>query len=290
MAQCITPYYVRNNKPYGFNQSNWLPVPCGKCPICLARRSEGWIFRLKQQQKVSTNFNFITLTYNDENLPRTINGLATLKRSDLTNFFKRLRKLHGKSQTLKYYACGEYGSTFKRPHYHIILFNANPRYVSLAWKLQGKELGHVDIGDTTRGAIAYVTGYVMKGKIVPEHSRDDREKEYSVMSKGLGGNYINERTERYHTTDPLNCYLTEPGGKKIPMPRYYKDKLFSEEHRFIQAKAFCKKGHKDALKREQLYKIQYGTTEGYIKHQNEHRQHLIRETKKKSFASRKLAQ
>lgn len=185
MAQCITPYHVRNKKPYGFNQTNWLPVPCGKCPICLARRSEGWIFRLKQQQKVSTNFNFITLTYNDENLPRTNNGLATLKRSDLTNFFKRLRKLHGKSQTLKYYACGEYGSTFRRPHYHIILFNANPKYVALAWKLQGKDIGHVDVGDTTRGAIAYVTGYVMKGKVVPEHSRDDREKEYSVMSKDL---------------------------------------------------------------------------------------------------------
>ncbi|EBW8988162.1 hypothetical protein BXL21_24545 [Salmonella enterica subsp. enterica serovar Enteritidis] len=44
---------------------------------------------------------FITLTYNDENLPEG----GTLVRKHLTDFFKRLRK-HFTGRTIRYFACG----------------------------------------------------------------------------------------------------------------------------------------------------------------------------------------
>ena len=58
---------------------------------------------------------FITLTYNDENLPYAHN----LNRSDLQKFIKRMRKKHGQ---FRYFCCGEYGDKTQRPHYHIIIF------------------------------------------------------------------------------------------------------------------------------------------------------------------------
>lgn len=60
---------------------------------------------------------FLTLTYNDANLPA---GANLCKRS-LQLFIKRLRKAIAPIR-VRYFACGEYGAEKNRPHYHIILF------------------------------------------------------------------------------------------------------------------------------------------------------------------------
>ena len=62
---------------------------------------------------------FVTLTYNNDNLPYNENAiLPTLRKKDLQMFFKRLRSRIDK---IKYFACGEYGDVTQRPHYHMIL-------------------------------------------------------------------------------------------------------------------------------------------------------------------------
>ena len=61
---------------------------------------------------------FITLTYNDNNLPHDL----SLNHSHFQKFFKRLRKSLP-FKTVRYYMCGEYGDEFKRPHYHACIFN-----------------------------------------------------------------------------------------------------------------------------------------------------------------------
>lgn len=60
---------------------------------------------------------FLSLTYSDEFLPAG----NTLVKRDLQLFMKRLRKERGDG--VRFIACGEYGDTTLRPHYHIILFN-----------------------------------------------------------------------------------------------------------------------------------------------------------------------
>ena len=112
-------------------------VPCGKCPICVKAKVNSWLFRLDQELKRSVNPLFVTLTYNEETVPHG-NDCLTLCKKDLQNFFKRLRKSYEKTNPnapkIKYYACGEYGSKTKRPHYHIILFNLqNSDLVHKAW-------------------------------------------------------------------------------------------------------------------------------------------------------------
>jgi len=149
----------------------------------------------------------------------------TLKKRDLQLFFKRLRKLN--KEKIKYYACGEYGGKTMRPHYHIILFNADQETIEKAWTL-----GHIHIGTCTIASVGYTLKYVSKDAKIPMHSRDDREPESSLMSKKMGDNYLTPQMIKYHKADLLNrMYCTIEDGKKIAMPRYYKDKIYSKWQR-----------------------------------------------------------
>ena len=145
---------------------------------------------------------------------------------------KRLRALQDYSEELvktpiKYYMCGEYGTQNWRPHYHAIIFNVLDKdNFAKAW-----QYGNVVVGSVTSDSIAYTLKYIDKDKRVPVHSRDDRLKEFSLMSKKLGDNYV-DKFAKYHKSDYLNrYYLTRPNGVKVPMPRYYRDKIFSDEEK-----------------------------------------------------------
>lgn len=168
---CTTPLALKSG----------VIVPCSKCPECKARRVSAWSLRLMRQDSVSDTSHFITLTYDNEHLPRSGNGLLTLSKRDLQLFFKRLRFLHvemGISQKIKYYVCGEYGFNTKRPHYHAIIFNVLPDKIADCWKH-----GTIHIGTISEASVGYTLKYISKGSTVPRHSRDDRQKEFSLMSK-----------------------------------------------------------------------------------------------------------
>lgn len=222
---CDSPHYA-----WSTTLSKNVPLPCGKCPPCKKRRVDGWVFRLLQEDKISSNAHFITLTYAPKHLPKTRNGLGTLVKSDYQNFMKRLRKLT--KNKIKYYAVGEYGETFLRPHYHAIIFNVpDPELYRTAWTLAGSLIGTVDVGKVSGDSIAYCAGYIDKLQQIPKFPRDDRLKEFSLMSKGLGANYITPATQKYHVQHLNELYLTKSSGHKIAMPKYYRDKLFTEQQK-----------------------------------------------------------
>lgn len=180
-----------------------------------------------QEYKVSNSAQFLTLTYDTLKVPITNKGYMNLSKRDLQLFFKRLRKRHGKNSNIRYYACGEYGSKTFRPHYHIILFNANRDFISPAW-----DLGHIHYGDVNEASTGYTLKYINKEKRIPIHQNDDRQKEFSLMSKGLGKNYISKNMVKWHKNDLENrFYCALKDGKKIAMPRYYKDKIYTETER-----------------------------------------------------------
>lgn len=214
MGKCLTPFYLKDMEVQ-------TPVPCGKCPECKNRRASSWSFRLMKEYERAESGSFVTLTY--ENPPISPNGFMTLKKSDLQKFFKRLRKLH--DTKLKYYAVGEYGSIRKRPHYHIILFNAKPEFVQKAWGL-----GFVYIGSLTEASVGYTLKYMCKDSTIGKFRRDDREREKSFMSKNLGSNYLTEKMVKWHKDKPIErVYAVLSDGKKIALPRYYRNKIYNKE-------------------------------------------------------------
>lgn len=227
MAECMTPFCFRHK----FTGEN-LAVPCGKCPACIKRRCAEWSFRLVQEGKVSSSGHFITLTYDTANVPISKNGFMSLEKRSLQLFFKRLRKLHVRKFpefgfSLKYYAVGEYGGVTMRPHYHIILFNARVELIAEAWKL-----GHVHYGTVSGNSIGYTLKYMSKKGKIPMHKNDDRVCEFGVMSKGLGKSYLSEAMIAWHKSlldERMYCNLLD--GQKVGMPRYFKQKVYTELER-----------------------------------------------------------
>lgn len=245
---CSTPVVIRRDEvTHAF--------PCGKCEKCLKRRVSGWSFRLMQQEKVSMSAYFVTLTYANEKVPRTQNGFMGLSKKDLQLFFKRLRKSHeidGKvpEYPIRYYAVGEYGGKTYRPHYHIILFNADlelmigKKYSDMVrrgimpldgyypFKCFQWDAGHMTLGEVNNASVGYTLKYVTKKKRIPMHRNDDRQVEFALMSKRMGKNYVTEQIIKWHKEDLLNrMYLTIEDGKKIAMPRYLKDLIYTREER-----------------------------------------------------------
>ena len=205
-----------------------MQVPCGKCPECVKAKYYSWLFRLDKELERSDNPLFVTLTLENKNITWTNQGNKTLCKRDLQLFFKRLRKLHEKtyptySKKIKYYAVGEYGSRTKRPHYHIILFNVlDPNMVHVAW---GQ--GHTMSVPLQNGGTNYVLKYLQKP---PQKKSSDPElqREFSLMSKNMGDNYLTPAIEKWHN-NPENCFVRTFQGFKMPIPKYYKDRMFTEE-------------------------------------------------------------
>lgn len=221
--KCIQPIQLGNNT-----------VPCGKCNYCLQAKRTDWSFRLLQESKVCTASHFLTLTYDESNVPLGEDDQPTLFKRDMQLFTKRLRKeqLNHSSDTLRYYTVGEYGTITHRPHYHSIMFNLHPNTVNKIPEIWG--LGHVQIGSCTMASIHYTTKYVIN-KV---GTYEGREKPFANMSRrpGLGSNYMTPEMVKWHREDMRT--FSKINGQLARLPRYYKDKIFSEDERYELTQQF----------------------------------------------------
>ena len=223
MAQCLSPYTLKKEYTDSKGQNRCINVPCGKCVNCTKRRASQWSFRLREEAKQSSSASFLTLTY--EQAPISKNGYHTLVKRDFQLFMKRLRKLCPTNK-LKYYACGEYGTTTYRPHYHAIIFNLphsiinSPDLVRDTWNK-----GHTMVAHSNDLTINYVAGYVVKGQFQKLGKYDDRIPEFSLMSKRMGLAYLTDQMKNFYRKKELTAIMRE-NGTYIPMPRYYKEKIF----------------------------------------------------------------
>lgn len=265
---CLFPFNARKKIT-----GELVPVPCGYCPDCLRRRSAGWAFRLDREMRWYNGVNafFVTLTYDPMTVPISRNGFMTLNREDTKQFNRilrtnlRVKKLLQKKPKrwisctpyYKYYICGEYGGRTERPHYHAIIFGATQEQIREAWTF-----GHVHIDEVNDSTIGYVAKYMLKGKFEKKHANDDREPEFSQMSKFLGVSYIDSQHVRdYHQT---RNYITKKGGYKVAMPRYYKDKLYTEAQKKEFAKQIeAEQIEAEAERQEEYKKYNGGSLEGY---------------------------
>lgn len=263
-SSCITPLTVRLK-----HKMESIPVPCGKCPKCLARRVSHWSFRLMQEYKISISAFFITLTYDTKYVPITRNGFMSLDKEDVQRFMKRLRKLEYPSP-LKYYVAGEYGGKTNRPHYHMILFNVvNQDNIEKAWSVseikskkgrikQKANGGMIHYGQVEEASVGYTLKYISKRKKIPMHKNDDREMEFALMSKGIGENYVTEQMKRYHHADLLNRMCVNlKDGKVASMPRYYKNRIYTEGERLKISNHQRYEMEKFQTEQEQKYKGDY---------------------------------
>jgi len=213
-----------------------LRLPCGGCLGCLTDRATDWSRRSVHEARQWKHNSFLTLTYQDKDLPDD----GTLVPQHLRDFFKRLRRARDRGwsailsdarASMRYLASGEYGEHKHRPHYHVLLFNGG-----FADQFEvGKDLyespalaklwtyGQHKIGTVTGASAAYVAQYTIKkhGQIYASPDGVALEKPFIRMSRhpAIGTKWILK-----NKTDLSQGYLITD-GKKGRIPRAYKKKL-----------------------------------------------------------------
>lgn len=248
--QCINPLSIP--RPGGEGNKDRVVVPCGQCFACLTNRREEWAVRLLEEQKANNYSQFLTLTYDDKNLTYG-EKYPTLVLEDLQKFIKRLRK----KSKFRYYAVGEYGTKTQRPHYHLITFSNN--FISVdsiqdAWSIviDGKKekIGNIYVGTVTIKSCMYVTKYhVNKGSYPSGCARS-----FTTMSRrpGIGSVYLQTKKAIWHSeTSERNYY--QYFDKKKRLPRYYRERLFTEGQREDQAIKGRVKAENNVLKEKAEY-------------------------------------
>lgn len=204
-----------------------VTVPCGQCIGCRLERSRQWAIRCVNEASLYENNSFITLTFNEENVP--LDG--SLNKADFQKFMKRLRKKYPQNK-IRYFHCGEYGDLLNRPHHHACLFNYDfPD--KILWserkniKLYRSKIletlwpfGFCTIGDVNFESAAYVARYVTKkitGDLAEGHY-NGRVPEYVTMSRknGIGHDWF----QKYKNDVFPQDYMIVRNHKCKP-PKYY---------------------------------------------------------------------
>lgn len=260
---------------------------------------------MTEEKRSSLSSCFVTLTYDEEHLPYTDFG-SSVCLEDHKNFIKKLRWYEKPKQLkerkeiseaelyrlktlsgefspgfkredypIRYYGVSEYGDKNGRVHQHYILFNVRDfNNITLAWPM-----GRVQIDECNVNTIDYVLKYMVK-----DHSGRDYEnksKEKSYMSKGLGLSAIDDETARYIRSETGNMVINDR-GTKIALPRYYRKKFVSETEAKIK-NAYINKVVSEQEDKEDTDWIRSGKNPDQMRVNGKQiRQHLLKNQKKRN--------
>lgn len=240
---CLYTKYILNKKylPTKKNRYNppvcqderlkYVPIKCGKCMECRKQKKREWYVRLSEELKKHKGALFLTLTFNEQMYEEVRKASQVgmkpsneeeneMCRYAIRHWLELIRKRTGKS--VKHWVITEKGEDYNRIHMHGIVW-CSKKDVD-AWRY-----GFTYIGDYVNGkTINYITKYMLK---INEKCPEFEGKVF--CSQGIGRGYeksINARRNRYQGERTIETYKAE-NGRELPMPKYYQDKLYSEEER-----------------------------------------------------------
>lgn len=228
-----------------------------------------WATRCVLEASMWSENYFITLTYDEEHKPYTDemeddeghiycdpgdgswNGY--LQPRDLTLFMKKLRKYWKKEfdhDNIRFFACGEYGEKYSRPHYHILMFNLP---IPAEWlhldhinkkgsacytcptieKIWGN--GIVCVNEFCWSAAAYTARYVTKKINGPTSSQHyasrGQTKEFVRMSRmpGIARDFYEQHKDEIYDLDEIILKTGKETVRTIKPPSYY-DRLYDVDY------------------------------------------------------------
>lgn len=199
-------------------------IDCGKCEGCIARARTDWATRIYHESQCWDRNCFLTLTYDNEHLPETI------QKRDIQLFIARLRKEQEKvKRPIRYYVCGEYGEKTRRPHYHAIIFNEDFLSSRYQYSVTDSMYGNSDLQSTWgKGTVTisefnyaranYTAGYVTK-KIADQDT-------FALMSRRppLGKVWVRKHHDNIRRNETIVI-----NGNEVPIPRVYHQWLKGED-------------------------------------------------------------
>lgn len=249
---CLYPKLIKNRK-YTVTKKNggnvptctdprtmWVPVGCQKCMECRKQKARAWSVRLQEEIRHDKTGKFVTLTFSNESIKSIIADIEPgLEGYALDNeiatravrlFLERWRKKYKVS--IKHWLITEIGQGKKAKHrgtenihIHGILFTDKKDDIEKIW-----QYGFVYIGKyVNEKTINYTTKYFNK--------MDFMHQEYMpkiLTSPGIGAGYTTRpdaKTNRYREHGTTDETYTTRQGKKLNLPIYYRNKIYSEQER-----------------------------------------------------------
>lgn len=232
-----------------------VKIPCKMCIGCRIERQEMWAVRCFAESKMHERNCFITLTYDDENLPTG----GSLSYRDFQLFMKRLRRRNA-GTPIRFFMAGEYGEALSRPHYHALLFgfdfdDAVPvsSMRSVGGLKQSAELqecwghGMCSVGEVTYASARYCAAYVLKKHRVTGEDDDHYKRidertgeivevlpEFAQMSlkPGIGAAWLEKYWKDIYTTGANAMILN---GQRKPVPSYFHQLMEGWDPMFMES-------------------------------------------------------
>lgn len=223
---------------------------CGQCLPCRIDHRRVWSHRIMLESTLHDDSAFVTLTYEDEKLPK--NG--SLNKEHIQKWLKRLRR-DIQPQKIRYFLAGEYGDNSWRPHYHAALFgypscergrtdHRLKRCCGPCEKLARTwGYGSVDVGQLEPESAQYIAKYVTKKLTQPDSDKNRkwRERTWTLLGKripeyaqmslnpGIGAGVTDVLAKTIKGLPDPNL-IDVPGSlrhskKLMPLGRYLKRKL-----------------------------------------------------------------
>lgn len=248
-----------------------VTVKCGQCIGCRLDRSVAWAIRMTHEASQFDQNCFITLTYDNHNLP----AYGSLHLPHFQKFIKRYRK-EISPQKIRFFHCGEYGEITRRPHYHAIIFghdfadrtpwairNGIPGYRSELLEHLWPH-GQSECSDVTFESTAYVARYITKkitgpgaDQVNPKTGLKPYEvldeygeiqaivPEYTTMSRmpGIGNAWYKKFKSDLYPSDNIHI-MTATRTREFGVPSYYDNQLQREDPALLEK---LKRGRKLSL-------------------------------------------
>ena len=225
-----------------------IQAPCRNCANCRALRKANldvqYTMELMENYKKGFGATFITLTYNDENVPISTKKYKefhlTLVKEHSQKYMANMRNLIRRAvkegmkanEKYSYILAGEYGTDpngTERPHYHAVIIGVDAeKWATLSktqWKYGAQK---IEILKGTRG-ISYVTSY-FENCINKKEANEILEKygfqpPYITRSRNTAINTIMDNWEEW-TENGMRYYTR---GKNIPLPRNIRERIRQTE-------------------------------------------------------------
>jgi len=140
-------------------------VPCRQCYPCRINIGRQWTSRILLEQKYNPTYSlFVTLTYDNDHLPREIDvdgaPVESLKKKQFLQWINN----SARKFPYRYLAVGEYGDDSGRPHYHMAAF---PKYCVDPYRAREVfddlwPYGRTQVAEINDARAKYLAGYSVK--------------------------------------------------------------------------------------------------------------------------------
>lgn len=242
------------NKKYKANKKNGGNIPavldertkyieykCGNCIECRKQYAREWQIRLTEDIKDNTNGKFIALTFSDESIWKItdkinkdtikLDGYAldnAIAKYAVRHWLERWRKKYKTS--IRHFLITELGHEgTENIHMHGIAWT-NETYQAIrdtwqyGWIYPRNEKEEKENYVTER-SIGYMTKYITK--------QDEQHSQYKAIiltTPGIGAQYLQriQRDKYKYKGKNTTLYYRTSTGHKIALPKYWRNKLFTE--------------------------------------------------------------